>query len=287
MERGIMPTIASSHLPVPKSWEEFQAITTDAVRQRWPSREFHENGRAGQAQNGVDIFGEDEFGSVVGVQCKKRWNHPLSLAETNAAVACAETFQPALDAFFVATSCGRDAKLQEHIRLLSAERRKQGKFRVAVLFWEDITGDIARDPKLVGKHWPYLVVDGHDPHVARAEVHAIVRRLRKASTQLNAQVHHPLGVDGRLALVRFETASLRERIPTVSAVLPEHLCESLESLCDACDETNRAQDEISALGGPFIHQDDQAVREAVLRELLPRVAIQSGQILYALGDRQI
>ena len=65
-----MPTLSNSHLPKPKSWDEFEDITLDALRFRWNSPDLTRHGRQGQKQDGVDIYGMDSFGQQIGVQCK-------------------------------------------------------------------------------------------------------------------------------------------------------------------------------------------------------------------------
>ena len=52
-----MPTIASSELPVPKSWDEFEDICADLFSRIWNDHNVVRYGRMGQRQNGVDIRG--------------------------------------------------------------------------------------------------------------------------------------------------------------------------------------------------------------------------------------
>lgn len=52
-----MPTISSSKVPSPKSWDEFEEITLSAAKLRWNSTDFYRHGRQGQKQDGVDIWG--------------------------------------------------------------------------------------------------------------------------------------------------------------------------------------------------------------------------------------
>ena len=66
-----MPTLSNINLPTPKSWDEFEEITLDALRIKWDSPNLQRHGRQGQAQAGVDIFGDDYLSQKAGVQCKK------------------------------------------------------------------------------------------------------------------------------------------------------------------------------------------------------------------------
>jgi hypothetical protein len=148
-----MPTISSSIIPPPKSWEEFEDITLSATKIRWKSTEFFGNGRRGQRQDGVDVFGTTPDGKLVGVQCK---NTSSGLAESVVMkeIGNAESFEPALSSLYVATTAHRDATLQESIRKISADRKAVGKFSIEILFWEDIAGDLATDEQAFFKHYP-------------------------------------------------------------------------------------------------------------------------------------
>jgi hypothetical protein len=136
-----MPTLANMLIPPPKSWDEFQDITLSALKLRWRSANLQQNGRQGQAQAGVDVYGPDDLGRHAGVQCKQTTDE-LELSTVLAEVKKAEAFKPALEAFFMATTGKRDAKIQTDVRLLSENRLKVSKFPVGVLFWEDIVQDL-------------------------------------------------------------------------------------------------------------------------------------------------
>ena len=139
-----MPTIASSNIPTPKSWEEFEAIVLSTAKIRWKSTKFFGNGRLGQIQNGVDIFGTCINGTPIGIQCKNTQNG-LSEAAVCKEVKDAESFTPPLQALFVATTAPRDSSLQKIVRKLSEERIRAGEFSVDILFWDDISSDLSSD----------------------------------------------------------------------------------------------------------------------------------------------
>ena len=151
-----MPTLANAHLPKPKSWDEFQSIVADALRVRWANSDLQEHGRQGQPQHGVDIFGFDDAGRTVGVQCKHSWLDPVTSRDVEEEISKAESFEPAIEVFYIVTSSERDGKIQRKIWELSAERAKQSKFRVGIFFWDDVAGEITRRKDLVAKHWPEL-----------------------------------------------------------------------------------------------------------------------------------
>lgn len=161
-----MPTIDAMELPRPKNWQDFESIVRDALAQRWKSTTLSKNGRGGQKQKGVDIYGPDEIGRAVGIQCKL-YNSPLKLKQVSDEVANAEQFKGQLTTLFIATTAERDATLQEKVRLLSDARVAQGKFAVALLYWDDIVASLLLNPAVFRTHYPQVVLD--DPRVADKE----------------------------------------------------------------------------------------------------------------------
>jgi hypothetical protein len=128
-----MPTIASSNVPTPKSWDEFEDITLAAAKLRWNSSDFYRNGRPGQKQDGVDIWGNDDDDRHIGVQCKNTVDG-ISLTTIKEEIANAENFKPMLNRLYVATTAKRDVVLQRAVREVSSQRAKRDQFKVDVLF---------------------------------------------------------------------------------------------------------------------------------------------------------
>ncbi|HEX7666051.1 MAG TPA: hypothetical protein VF407_16100, partial [Polyangiaceae bacterium] len=122
---------------------------------RWRTSDLQQNGRSGQAQAGVDIFGPDDLGRSVGIQCKLTIDE-LTLREVEEEISKAETFEPGLEAFFIVTSGERDAKIQTEVRRISDARRAARKFPVAILFWDDLMADLTTSPAHFAKHYPQL-----------------------------------------------------------------------------------------------------------------------------------
>ena len=154
-----MPTIPGTKIPPPRDWAEFQDIALSALRQRWRTSDLQQNGRQGQAQAGVDIYGSDDLCRRVGVQCKN--TEELNIATVKIEIAAAETFQPPLQAYYVVTTGQRDSRLQTEVRRASAERVASGKFAVGVLFWDDLINDLASNQAEFALHYPGLVGELH------------------------------------------------------------------------------------------------------------------------------
>jgi hypothetical protein len=156
-----MPTIASSVVPPPKSWDEFEDITLAAAKLRWKTTDFERHGRTGQKQDGVDVYGRDTEHRLIGVQCKNTVDG-ITLATVNAEILNAEAFVPELDALYIATTAKRDASLQKDIRTISESRRQTGKFGVIILFWDDVCQDLATNDQVFFSHYPQIRA-GLDP----------------------------------------------------------------------------------------------------------------------------
>ena len=140
-----MPNIPQSELPRPKSWDEFEDIVWDLYTRLWDDPNAQRYGRSGQAQQGVDIYGQPARlgGGYVGIQCKRYDAGTLTRARIEAEIAKAETFTPPLTEYLIATTEPRDAALQAVIREVNQERQAAGKFPVGIVFWEDLCSRLA------------------------------------------------------------------------------------------------------------------------------------------------
>ncbi|KNE24871.1 hypothetical protein [Achromobacter spanius] len=147
-----MPTLANARYPKPTSWDEFEDICLSSFKTRWKNPNLQRHGRQGQAQLGVDIYGDDNLSRLVGVQCKNTI-HSISRALVAAEITEAEKFKPALQSLFIATTADTDKTLQAHVRTLSVARAAARKFTVDIVFWDAIEHDLSGDRGEVAKHY--------------------------------------------------------------------------------------------------------------------------------------
>lgn len=148
-----MPTISSAVLPKPKDWNEFEDICLSSSKLRWVNPNFTRFGRASQKQDGVDIYGNDNLGHLIGVQCKNTLN-ALTESIIDSEVLKAESFASPLFVLYIATSVSPDVYLQKYVMELSRQRVASGKFGVGILFWSDIEQDLSKDPNEVARFYP-------------------------------------------------------------------------------------------------------------------------------------
>ena len=77
--------LSSYHLPAPSDWQAFERFTRDLFSAIWEDPRAQMNGRSGQPQAGVDVFGTSaRTGALEGVQCKgkdARYGHSVTIDE--------------------------------------------------------------------------------------------------------------------------------------------------------------------------------------------------------------
>lgn len=151
-----MPTLANSQVAPPKSWDEFEDIVCSAAKLRWKNSDFTRHGRQGQKQDGVDVYGNNDKGEIVGLQCKNTLEGVIQQT-IEKEVVNAETFEPALTWLYIATTAPTDKTIQKFVRTVSEERKKEGRFGVDILFWNDVWHDLTLDAQRVYQHFPHLI----------------------------------------------------------------------------------------------------------------------------------
>jgi hypothetical protein len=144
----------------PNDPKAFESLCLDLWREIWLDSNAQKNGRTGQSQAGVDVFGQDEKGWA-GVQCKQKdgllWSE-VTNAELEKEIEAAKKFQPKLASFVLATTGPRDAKVQKRARELDDEHKRQDLFSVSVWAWEDIWHELSARSELLKRvakmYWP-------------------------------------------------------------------------------------------------------------------------------------
>ena len=143
----------------PKDWAAFEDLCHALFKRVWRDPLAQKNGRRGQTQHGVDVFGSPNGDRRFyrGVQCKGKdgnYGSKAKWAEVLAEVAKADKFSPKLDEWIFATTAPADAALQKAARELSVERRATGLFSVDVLGWEEIQALMSDAPEVIAEFYP-------------------------------------------------------------------------------------------------------------------------------------
>lgn len=154
-------------LPAPDNWQDFEQICQRLWKEIWCDANTQLNGRSGQPQSGVDVYGKPIYTEYwAGVQCKDKdakLGSKLKASELSAECNKAKSFKPALKSFSLATTAARDKSIQEHARVLNS--KKTYPFDIHVWSWDDIAAEILARPSILRSFYSglpiYHELDGH------------------------------------------------------------------------------------------------------------------------------
>ncbi|QUB87935.1 hypothetical protein [Prevotella denticola] len=127
----------------PENWQDFERLCKVLWGEIWECPDtIKRNGRQGQAQKGVDVYGIKKGECVYrGIQCKGKddyTNSQLTEPEIDNEIAKALLFTPKLKSFYFATTANKDAHIEEYIRKKNLESISKGEFEIDIFAWEDI-----------------------------------------------------------------------------------------------------------------------------------------------------
>ena len=127
----------------PENWQDFERLCKVLWGEIWECPDtIKRNGRQGQAQKGVDVYGIKKGECVYrGIQCKGKddyTNSRLTESEIDNEIAKALLFTPKLNSFYFATTANKDAHIEEYIRNKNLESISNGGFEIDIFAWDDI-----------------------------------------------------------------------------------------------------------------------------------------------------
>lgn len=139
--------IISTQIRKPENWQDFEKLCTKLWCEIWNCADsIKRNGRSGQAQHGVDIYGMPEGkDGYYGIQCKGKNDYTqsvLTAEEIDEEIEKAKLFKPALRQLIFATTASKDAAIEEYVRCKNLELQKQRLFSIDIFAWEDIVTKI-------------------------------------------------------------------------------------------------------------------------------------------------
>lgn len=144
------------NLQCPSNWDDFQDLCLQLWKEMWRDPNAHHNGRNGQRQDGVDIWGKNLFDhGYSGVQCKgKNGNYQSKLTTDEIDDECkkAVKFKPNLKSFIMATTSPRDVVVQQHCRQLN--EKNAYPFSVDTWAWDDIEDEVQCRPTMMEYFYP-------------------------------------------------------------------------------------------------------------------------------------
>ncbi len=142
--------------PPPRDWQVFEDLCHALFQAEWEDPETQKNGRPGQKQHGVDIFGRRN-GCWQAAQCKRRQTFPekeLTEKEVRTEVEAARGFASAhglsqpLETLVIATTAPPSADLLALAARITEEHGDSGP-RVTVYGWNELCERAQRHPEVL------------------------------------------------------------------------------------------------------------------------------------------
>jgi tetratricopeptide (TPR) repeat protein len=155
-----MTDFTSVAIQKPKDWQALERHSRLLFELSFGDPAVQNNGRVGQPQNGVDIYGRRDGGQGrrVGVQCKGKdadYGGEVTQAELRAEVKKTEEFVPPIEEFILLTTAPNDEKIQRTARLLEEELLlADRKLIIQVWGWERAQQEINRFPDAIKEFHP-------------------------------------------------------------------------------------------------------------------------------------
>ena len=148
----------SESFPPPNSPGHFESLCLDLWKDIWGAPGAQKNGRSGQPQAGVDVYGQQD-GCWIGVQCKQKdrmLRGTVTVKELEHEVRQSLTFKPALSSFILATTGPADVKVQQRARELSEEHGLIVEVWSWTKIWHEIHGRAELLRRIGPHYWPQL-----------------------------------------------------------------------------------------------------------------------------------
>jgi len=140
----------------PANWQDFESLCKKLWGEIWDCPEIQKNGRLGQEQSGVDVFGipfgEDAY---YGIQCKGKNEYndnQFTTKEIDKELEKAKEFEPKLKKYYLATTAQNDSKIQAYVRTKNIDHINKGLFEVHLFCWETIV-DLIDENKLTYEYY--------------------------------------------------------------------------------------------------------------------------------------
>jgi hypothetical protein len=138
----------------PVNWQDFESLCKLLWGEIWEiPYKIKKNGRLGQEQAGVDVYGKPKGESDYwGIQAKGKddySNAKLTENEISEEIEKAKNFRPPLSVYIIASTSNKDSKIEEFVRLKDIENQKAGSFEILLFCWDDIVDLLEGHPDVL------------------------------------------------------------------------------------------------------------------------------------------
>ncbi|WP_025006837.1 NACHT domain-containing protein [Marinilabilia salmonicolor] len=147
-------------IPPPANWQDFERFCHSLWMDILDDPNIQMNGRLGQEQSGVDIYGYSKNNLFYCIQCKgKNTNYggKVTEKELKEEIKKVKSFYPLPDIFILATTAQSDQNIQAVARKIDAIHKKKNLFRVYIFSWDEICQRLESSPNTLKKFYPELV----------------------------------------------------------------------------------------------------------------------------------
>ena len=206
-----MTDFTSVSIPPPKDWQAFERHSRLLFELSLGDSHTQNNGRTGQPQHGVDIFGRrGGDGNLVGIQCKGKdadYGGAVTNAELRREVKKSEKFRPPISEFILITTAPDDANIQQSARMLEQEVQENGhNLKISVWGWGRLQQQIVRFPEAIREFHPD----------ASPFTNVLIEQGKQINEQLRRQIEGSQRFEERLLAI-VEARLPQPQIPTVDA----------------------------------------------------------------------
>ena len=135
----------------PSNWQDFETLCMKLWGAIWNCEDsIKKNGRNGQKQQGIDIWGQKPSESLYsGIQCKLKSNNKnLSIQELDKEIGYAQYYKDSLQRLIIATTANKDTKIEEYVRTINRKHKECGLFEVYLFCWDDIVDKMIDYPSV-------------------------------------------------------------------------------------------------------------------------------------------
>ncbi len=141
----------------PANPSDFENLVLKLLRKRWENPALQLYGRAGQRQDGVDIFDPTASTPHRAAQCKRYDSlEPLKQRVVEDAVQAALKFSPKLDVFAIVTTAKQSTESQQTVKRINLEHQPKGLFRLEYLTWVDVEDLLNEYPDIWREFYPQV-----------------------------------------------------------------------------------------------------------------------------------
>ena len=270
-----MSLLAATQIPKPSDEQAFERASIVLWRGLLNDPNVQRNGRRGQRQNGVDLFGvrNGEPSHHVGIQCKlKGPGQVLTEDEVRDEVKKALTFRPELREYFIITTAPDDVALQELARELAADLKKRGQTLLVYIWgWNTLEERISEDAAARKQFDP-------DYGAFSEQILDQVTRVAVGQEEIKAGIDIGLSqIDARLA--RFEALQTQPGDATATTnVLEAQFDADIDTFRDLAN-AGRPKTALPLLEGLLAR-----IKDTASGRILFRVKANIGSCLLALGE---